>query len=107
MPSLDTLRRKYPGADVDRFDRALRALRTADDEKLIWDSRGDHGLYDLAADPGERINLAVERPERAAELAGVLAGWVREQAVGDPAPGPAAAVGDEVRRQLEAMGYLG
>jgi len=107
MPGLDTLRRKYPGADVDRFARALRALRTADDEKLIWDSRGDHGLYDLAADPGERANLAVERPERAAELAGVLAGWVGEQAGGDPAPGPAAAVGDEVRRQLEALGYLG
>jgi len=39
MPSLETLRRKYPGADLDRFDRSLRALRTADDEKLIWDSR--------------------------------------------------------------------
>jgi arylsulfatase A-like enzyme len=107
MPSLDNLRRKYPGADVDRFDRSLRALRTADDEKLIWDSRGDHGLYDLAADPGEDANLAAQRPERAAELAGALAGWVREHAVADPPSGPQAPVGDEVRRQLEALGYLG
>jgi arylsulfatase A-like enzyme len=106
MPSLETLRRKYPGADVDRFDRALRALRTADDDKLIWDSRGEHGLYDLAADPGETRSLAVERPERAAELAGVLAGWVREHATEAAAPGPPAPVDDEVRRQLEAMGYL-
>ena len=106
MPSLDTLRRKYPGADVARFDRALRALRTADNQKLIWDSTGEHHLYDLAADPAETLNLAVDRPERSAELAGLLAGWVREHATDVRAGGPDAPMDDAIRRQLEAMGYL-
>jgi arylsulfatase A-like enzyme len=103
MPSLETMRRKYPGADLDRFDRSLRALRTADDEKLIWDSKGEHQLYDLRADPGETTNLALQRPERVAELAGLLGR--------DPERSPSGAahvaqMEDDVRRQLEAMGYL-
>jgi arylsulfatase A-like enzyme len=106
MPSLDTLRRKYPGADVARFDRAFRALRTADDEKLIWDSTGEHHLYDLAADPAETVNLAVERPERSAELASLLTGWVHEHAADARASAPDAPMDDDIRRQLEAMGYL-
>lgn len=42
----------------------LRSLHLPDGLKVIWDSGRDiWELYDLAADPGESLNLAVERPE--------------------------------------------
>jgi arylsulfatase A-like enzyme len=106
MPSMETMHLKYPNADLRRFDRSLRALRTADDEKFIWDSKGEHHLYDLRADPEETRNLALERPDRAAELAGSLARWVQQHGESADAPPPTAPIEDEVRRQLEAMGYL-
>lgn len=43
-------------------------------------------LYDLAADPGERRNLADDEAERAAALRGQLAAWRRE--IGAPMPKP-------------------
>jgi len=101
MPSLDTMRRRFPGADVDRFDRSFRSLRTADDEKLIWDSRGDHQLFDLRSDPGEETNLATRAPERVVELAAHLEASGGSASAASPAP-----IDDHVRRQLEAMGYL-
>jgi arylsulfatase A-like enzyme len=106
MPSIEIMRRKYPNACLDHFDRSLRALRTADDEKLIWDSRGDHHLYDLVADPNETSNLTSERPDRVHELIGVLTGWAAEHAPGASALTAPGTLDGAVRRQLEAMGYL-
>ena len=46
-------------------------------EKLLCDLRfGFCAYYDLAADPGERKNLAEERPGRAAVLRGLLDDWL-------------------------------
>jgi hypothetical protein len=71
-------------------------------EKLVGSAYGDTvELYDLAADPAERRNLAGRRPGRAAALAAALddavAFWV--------APGPLA-LSEETREQMRALGYL-
>jgi arylsulfatase A-like enzyme len=65
-------------------------------------------LYDRAADPGETRNLleGSDRPKRVARLLGDLHQWRAEHAgkvEGDP---PAVDVGGELRKALEALGYV-
>ena len=45
-------------------------------------------LFDLASDPGERRNLAGERPERAEALRGRLVAWRERVAAAMPSPNP-------------------
>ena len=47
--------------------------------KLIAPRRGDRRaeLYDLSADPAERVDLAARHPERAAALQRALDAWWR------------------------------
>ena len=45
-------------------------------------------LFDLASDPGERRDLAGERPERAAELKAQLVAWRKRVGVAMPTPNP-------------------
>jgi arylsulfatase A-like enzyme len=45
-------------------------------------------LFDLATDPGERRNLAAERPERAAVLKKRLAAWRTAVGAAMPSPNP-------------------
>ncbi len=66
-----------------------------------------HELFDLAADPGERVNLYADRPvlagyllERARTLAAGLATGA-DRAMIDPED-----LGEELRGQLRALGYL-
>ena len=72
--------------------------------KLILDGAGDHAeLYDVIADPGERHDLADERP--------VLAGYLRAQLLSRRATSrtvgrQAADIDPELRSRLEALGYL-
>jgi len=61
-------------------------------------------LYDLAEDPGERLNLVSAHPEEADRLALILAEWRREvqsDAEGSPTP-----LSEKDRDALEALGYL-
>ncbi|MFH1465039.1 MAG: sulfatase [Pseudomonadota bacterium] len=61
-------------------------------------------LFDLAADPGERHDLADEDPRRAQELRRRLAAWVQERlAQGQGASG--LELGEEQRRKLQEGGY--
>jgi arylsulfatase A-like enzyme len=78
--------------------------------KLIESPREERGLelYDLAADPHERANSAPREPVTRDALAGRLSAWrdgLRPpEALALPAsPAPA---DDEVRRRLEALGYV-
>jgi arylsulfatase A-like enzyme len=78
--------------------------------KLIESPREERGLelYDLAADPQERANSAPREPVTRDALAGRLSAWrdgLRPpEALALPAsPAPA---DDEVRRRLEALGYV-
>jgi len=57
-------------------------------------------LYDVAADPGERANLASARDSTAS----ALAAWVARTTAGSPAAQPAE-VDADVRERLRALGY--
>jgi hypothetical protein len=76
--------------------------------KLVWFERYPAELYDLQEDPEERHDLAPERPAQVAALARELTGRVahdRGMAAGAPAAS-GAALTDDMRRKLEALGYL-
>ncbi len=49
---------------------------------------GRRELYDLATDPGERLDLAAERPEMARSLAERLHVWQKRVGAGMPRPNP-------------------
>jgi len=79
----------------------LHAL-VADERKYVEAPRPE--LYDLREDPGERRDLARERPDRVAPLARDLARRLAEDTVeGARSQGPEAA---ERRRRLESLGYV-
>ncbi|HEY2387158.1 MAG TPA: sulfatase [Candidatus Binatia bacterium] len=69
--------------------------------KLIRDEAGGDELYDLRDDPGERRNLAAERPREVAELAAAMASMLAGAA---PAAPPT--LDDDTRARLRALGYL-
>ena len=107
-PDLRTFDRRFPGADVSRFDRALRAIRS-ERWKFIWASDLRHELYDLAADPDERTNLIDAEPGIARELEERLDGWAASLAPAGAAAGPggeAPEFGEEVKSRLRDLGYL-
>lgn len=62
--------------------RTARALRSGD-LKLIAEP-SDTRLHDLAADPGEQVDLSTSRPDERARLEALLAAWEREMLA--PAP---------------------
>ena len=64
--------REAGAADVRR--KAVRTRR----EKFVWQSDEANALYDVAADPGERRNLAAGEPERADRLRRRLFDWLAE-----------------------------
>jgi arylsulfatase A-like enzyme/Tfp pilus assembly protein PilF len=59
-------------------------------------------LYDLAADPGERRNLAAAKGAAAAGMAA----WLEKQ-VASAAPAAPEEVSAETREKLQALGYIG
>jgi arylsulfatase A-like enzyme len=88
---LAAMEEAFPGTDLSRFDRKLVALRL-DGYKIQWGSDGRHALYDVAADPGESRDLAVEDPVRLARMAEAVRRWLdRPQRAGphDREPAPA------------------
>jgi arylsulfatase A-like enzyme len=70
MKPLQTIERALrhdPDFDFRRWLRRWKAIRTHD-YKYHWASDGQDMLFDVRADPGERHNLAAERPETVREL---------------------------------------
>jgi arylsulfatase A-like enzyme len=72
-------------------------------------------VYDRDSDPGQLHDIAEERPQLRAELLGRFEEWAQTQRLrpvvlpgGDVSEGSSARVemGDDVRRQLETLGYL-
>ncbi len=74
-------------------------------DKLIVDvATGETKLFDLAADPGERHDLAGERPELVAELIdGLAEALAAATAIG---AGAEAELDEELLRRLRALGYI-
>ena len=74
--------------------------------KLIASRSGRVELFDLAADPGERRNLARVRAAERDRLLAALREWQAGQRPLAP-PGPELALEDEEVERLKALGYLG
>lgn len=84
----------------------IDTLRSVTDgrRKLILDlRRGTREMYDLAADPGERHDVARDPRSAAAlrRLRAELRGWIA-RTEGETGLGPS----EEAQRRLEALGYL-
>jgi arylsulfatase A-like enzyme len=67
------------------------AIRKGSMKLIEWFEDGSLELYDLAADPGERHNLAADRAKEAAGLRAELARWRERVGARMPGPRPAAA----------------
>jgi arylsulfatase A-like enzyme len=80
----------------------VRSLRRGGD-KLI-ETRGGIALFDLAADPGERRDLAPARPQRSAALRDELR-RLTGAVPAAPAPTVARELPPEVRERLRSLGY--
>ena len=68
--------------------RPAAALVSGNEKIVEHFEDGKVELFDLTSDPGERRNLAGERPERAAELAARLAAWRKQVGAAMPTPNP-------------------
>ena len=97
----------------------LRRLRSIerDGVRLIWSSNGEHELYDLNTDPGERRNLIGDPryADRERDLHALLAEFIAREAAEWPTDPAApserkeAPLGDldpEAAEHLRALGYL-
>ncbi len=84
----DTFGWHYPhywGGQVTPFS----ALRSGDWKVIHWYEGDRWELYNLAADPGERRDLAASEPERLRELRARLETWLLETGAQPPAPNEA------------------
>ncbi len=79
----------------------MAGLRTPSWKYITGD--GSEWLYDLRTDPGERINLAGERPGLARKLRQHLELWMEEHPIPLRAPSDPDA---ELEKTLKALGYL-
>ena len=93
----------YP-LPVTSSDGHWRAL-LEEEHKLLWNSKGDHLLFDLKADPGERNNLVASKPRRADAMMRRLNGYLATLPAPGP-PGPERNLDEETRKALESLGYL-
>lgn len=69
------------------YDRAMRVLVDGP-WKLLTTSRGERLLFDLARDPGETTDLALQEPERVAHLAARLEEHLRTLLAAKTRPAP-------------------
>ncbi|MFO8072513.1 MAG: sulfatase [Polyangia bacterium] len=84
----------------------LRGLRTPRWSYTAIPRDGVRELYDLEADPAEKRNLVDELPRRAERMQHALGELIREQSPGEGEEGVEREMNEEVRRKLEALGYI-
>lgn len=106
QPDPRVLESRFPGFDASPWDRALSTARN-ERFKYVLSSRGEEELFDLQLDPGERANVIREHPTAAEELRGALRKRFGADGPRDDGDGPGVeALDGELRRRLEALGYL-
>jgi arylsulfatase A-like enzyme len=88
---------------VERHD-SLRAVRRGDWKLVLDRFTGELALYDLAADPGERVDVSARHPERVRELRAEIEAFMARPPVGQ-APKLIELDADEMKA-LQALGYL-
>jgi arylsulfatase A-like enzyme len=79
------------------------AVRLGDWKLILGPEEGTRLLFDVARDPRERRDLAVQEPERAAELERVIAAWRAEHTGKESAP---EAISEQDLERLRALGYV-
>ena len=75
------------------------------DLKFLWNSKGNHQLFDLGDDPAEKNNLIKRQPARAEKMLVRLKNYVAKL----PSPGPAAPVqqlDEHTKKALKSLGYV-
>ena len=108
MSQIHTVATGWPGLDVSRFTRRLRAVQ-AGDLKLIRPSEGEAELYDLSADPLELRDLAADRPEKVKELSGKLDDWLNSfphYQYQPPAPEQLKKLDPQELERMRGLGYV-
>ncbi|XVH32253.1 sulfatase [Haloferacaceae archaeon DSL9] len=106
QPSMEALEARVDSLSpaVERFDRALRSLRTTE-WKYIEGTDGSVELYDVASDPGESADVSASNPAVCEEFAAELA-----DSRGPLTEGTSDGAGDDMRaetkQRLEDLGYL-
>lgn len=87
--------------------RPLRAVQGGAFKLIRAESGADGWLFDLRSDPAETRNLIGQGEPMEAALRGALDSWQRDNVLRQlQAPGAMPPLGDEISRQLEALGYL-
>ena len=103
QPAPEALAKRYPGADVSRVSRTLTAVVDEQLTKAIWSSDGTTELYATGPDPWEEQSLGDE-----VLLAAISR--LRDEAMQmlrvDERELPKIDIQQEIRRQLEAIGYF-
>jgi hypothetical protein len=73
--------------------------------KLLWNSLGNHRLYDLETDPREQNDRSSSDPDRAREALGLLDKVMTSlPPPGDPAP--PSVLDEETLKALRGLGYV-
>jgi len=90
---------------VDGNLKLIRSLRRFHYVDAFARDAGTTELYDLAADPGERDDLAARRPDVRDALARRLDAWIAAHPAASTAPSPADVAPDKLR-ELRALGYV-
>jgi arylsulfatase A-like enzyme len=94
----------FPTGAQARFHRMERALY-AGDHKLIVNTEGKRELYDLAADPAEETNLYAVSDSLADGMQARMDAWLAETVERSDSTA-AAALDDDMRERLKALGYM-
>jgi arylsulfatase A-like enzyme len=104
QPPVDAIHKRYPKGDFSKFDRSLFSIRSRD-WKFIEASDGRNELYDVSKDPGETQNVIELFPAVCRDLSERLQRWKQEPG-GACEEGDEAHISNEIKKRLEALGYL-
>jgi len=74
--------------------------------KFLWNSKGEHQLFDLGRDPGEKQNLFRSEGERARRLAAGLEGYLAALPKPPASAKGARALDAETQKALRSLGYV-
>jgi arylsulfatase A-like enzyme len=74
--------------------------------KFLWNSKGNHQLFDLASDPGEKQNLFGRDAEQARRLAAGLEGYLAALPKPPASAVSARALDEETQKALRSLGYV-
>jgi arylsulfatase A-like enzyme len=75
------------------------------DHKFLWNSKGDHHLYDLKNDPSELHDLVASEPARTQEMSTKLLRYL-DTLPKPGASGPPVVVDPETEELLRGLGYI-